>query len=794
MPNTSGNPAFGSTINVGRKALAVYGGSVKLFGQPPATPFTKLAATTEDGDNSIVVQGDVRATAGRSGWKTGDVLAVSRFHPNAFEEGSSPNDGASVVSVQSVQYSAATRTTTVTLLNPLQHPHVVREHVVSVAQVGGGRRSTTVVMAPVVAHLSRAIIISGADVSTTASPSMRQSMSTDDEEHDEDLEGGDDEGSSDAGTMPTTPYTALDTWLDGNLATGAGGHVVVMHSAERQVVTGVEFVALGVPGVTGRYPFHMHFLGDLSRSGTTIDGNVIHHSKQRAVVVHATHHARVSDTVAFRVAGHAFMVEDGIEKRTAFVHNLGMSIRPAIKRIADSGPDIQSDDTPAAFWMATPDVDLIGNVAAGSLSFGYWFESFDFPRGASRNAKLPGYDTVRIPFVPFGTVRENEAFATSVGFASYPEPNFAPDGNTARFDGLFCWSVDFGWQINEGRNQVVRNAVFVDVFEQGVHSNRVENWGMENSVIVGMLHPNGVEGTTCDPADDFGNSEYTGILFETRFEVSELAELGLGHIHLKNVSISNFNSRSGCRPGSALRINAAVSTQYMPPGTVFDGVDVAHDVDRPLHISYSVQTTKQIAFRSVRSQALLGLPSTGSNANMDVFAVSKGFFGEDVLAASSCTSVPATSVNEDNLLYACPNQCWRVVALMYDDLTEEDDEGMNLVDGSRDTTLRITHATLGSFEDSAEHQPVEVDGTGYNRVFNKVMPAGMYEVSVLNPDRTLATDIDASNVVFVRPDVHASRVPPCAQDVSFSMNGVTLTETVLVNDGRRRQNVNSEEI
>lgn len=182
-----------------------------------------------------------------------------------------------------------------------------------------------------------------------------------------------------------------------------------------------------------------------------------------------------------------------------------MSIRPAVKLIAATGPDSQMENTPAAFLLATPDVDLIGNIAGGAASFGFWFESFDFPRGASRNAKLPVYDTVKIPFVPFGTVRDNESFATSRGFASCPEPTLGAPTKMALFEGQFCCSSDFGSQVSEGRTQIMRNAVFVDMFEQGVHSNKVKDVRVGNTFIVGQLHPNGVEGTTCEPEEDFSD-------------------------------------------------------------------------------------------------------------------------------------------------------------------------------------------------------------------------------------------------------------------------------------------------
>lgn len=172
-------------------------------------------------------------------------------------------------------------------------------------------------LAPVVAHLSRSVVISGADITGAGAVTSRQSMSEEEQDFSAfDGDEGDDEEDRSGSATLKSPYAKLDAWLDGGLATSLGGHVVVMHSAESQVVTGVELVGLAVPGVSGRYPLDMPFFGNVSND-TLVEGNVIHHSKQRAIIIHATHNARVSDTVAFCMAGHVYMVEDRIEKQTS---------------------------------------------------------------------------------------------------------------------------------------------------------------------------------------------------------------------------------------------------------------------------------------------------------------------------------------------------------------------------------------------------------------------------------------------------------------------------------------------
>ena len=46
------------------------------------------------------------------------------------------------------------------------------------------------------------------------------------------------------------------------------------------------------------------------------------------IVVHATHDAQVLDNVAYNVAGHCYYLEDGVEERNVFEHNLAAFIHP----------------------------------------------------------------------------------------------------------------------------------------------------------------------------------------------------------------------------------------------------------------------------------------------------------------------------------------------------------------------------------------------------------------------------------------------------------------------------------
>lgn len=59
----------------------------------------------------------------------------------------------------------------------------------------------------------------------------------------------------------------------------------------------------------GRYCLHWHLNGKASKS--YVLNASVHNSFNRAVAVHGTHSVTVRNTVAYKVKGHAFFLEDG---------------------------------------------------------------------------------------------------------------------------------------------------------------------------------------------------------------------------------------------------------------------------------------------------------------------------------------------------------------------------------------------------------------------------------------------------------------------------------------------------
>jgi cell migration-inducing and hyaluronan-binding protein len=107
--------------------------------------------------------------------------------------------------------------------------------------------------------------------------------------------------------------------------------------------------------------------------------NSIWHSYSRCVTVHGTNDVTVANNVCYDHAGHGYFLEDGIEARNTFSHNLGVLTRvpPLGHRL------LPTDATPATFWMTNPDNTWKGNVAAGSEGYGFWLALPEHPTGLS---------------------------------------------------------------------------------------------------------------------------------------------------------------------------------------------------------------------------------------------------------------------------------------------------------------------------------------------------------------------------------------------------------------------------
>lgn len=133
------------------------------------------------------------------------------------------------------------------------------------------------------------------------------------------------------------------------------------------------------------------------------------------MVVHATDNLLIEDNVAYDTGGHCFMLEDGMETGNQFMRNLGAYTRKPGRLIPNMGTNGQETDGDAStFWIPALGNTWVGNVAAGSIENGWWFEPM--MRGPLAG-NYPDWKPERVNIHRF----EGNA-AHSNGIVSFPEP------------------------------------------------------------------------------------------------------------------------------------------------------------------------------------------------------------------------------------------------------------------------------------------------------------------------------------------------------------------------------------
>uniref|UniRef100_A0A3Q1H0Y1 hyaluronoglucosaminidase n=1 Tax=Anabas testudineus TaxID=64144 RepID=A0A3Q1H0Y1_ANATE len=174
-----------------------------------------------------------------------------------------------------------------------------------------------------------------------------------------------------------------------------GGHIKIFRNFSSVHLSYVELKNMGQQGEKSSYPVHFHMCGDVDQKGgyrepTYVDGLSIHHSFSRCLTIHATNGLLVKDTLGYNTLGHCFFLEDGIEQRNTFYHNLGLLTQPGTLLPTDRNETlctsikdkVYAGYTPSpsteckavsTFWIANPNNNLISNAAAGSQDAGIWF-------------------------------------------------------------------------------------------------------------------------------------------------------------------------------------------------------------------------------------------------------------------------------------------------------------------------------------------------------------------------------------------------------------------------------------
>ncbi|PRP81432.1 hypothetical protein PROFUN_10962 [Planoprotostelium fungivorum] len=188
------------------------------------------------------------------------------------------------------------------------------------------------------------------------------------------------------------------------------------------VLSGVEVTKSGQAGLLGRYPIHFHNMSQVFGQNISVTDCSIHHNYQRCISVHASFGVLVQDNVAFNTYSHCYFLEDGSEMGNQFLHNLGSLVRSntnATRRILDS------DSTPAVFWITNMNNTFYNNAASGADS-GFWIGLSLTPGGISE-ALYPNLKPINIPAAGMG-------YNTAHSVASFGLDNSRSVGTNGAFD------------------------------------------------------------------------------------------------------------------------------------------------------------------------------------------------------------------------------------------------------------------------------------------------------------------------------------------------------------------------
>ena len=98
-----------------------------------------------------------------------------------------------------------------------------------------------------------------------------------------------------------------------------------------------------------------------------IRNNAVMRSYNRGTTIHGSKYLRVERNCYWDVMGHVVFLSDGAEVKNYITYNVVSGTRPSFSLL-------NTDQIPASFWITNPDNIIVGNRAAGSINYGFWFD------------------------------------------------------------------------------------------------------------------------------------------------------------------------------------------------------------------------------------------------------------------------------------------------------------------------------------------------------------------------------------------------------------------------------------
>ncbi len=346
-----------------------------------------------------------------------------------------------------------------------------------------------------------------------------------------------------------------------------GGHLIIMYTrGVVQHIEGVDIRNFGQQGNLGRYPIHFHLCEAVP--GSILKRNVVRESNQRCYVVHGSHGVKLEDNVAYNNSGHCYFLEDGGEQNNTFTHNIGIKTKPSTRLLSALSGRVETDYSPAVFWISNPLNYFSRNVAAGSDGLGYWFETHSSVGKVSAYQHRPDYNP---SFENLGLFQGNEAHSCIFGpFTTY-FPGWQPT-DEARLDNVKMYrNIGMGMFLHQTRNLRFTGGKIADNGPEGVFIIAGDNITFDGTEIIGLTAR----------SDGFKHCQ-DGILMRglvvqaTKLQDYDNTGTIMG-LTLKNVSISRWTpDDTGCNHvvAVAIGVSPAYNTPLWSSPTSFTNVKI----------------------------------------------------------------------------------------------------------------------------------------------------------------------------------------------------------------------------
>jgi hypothetical protein len=162
-----------------------------------------------------------------------------------------------------------------------------------------------------------------------------------------------------------------------------------------------------------------------------------------------------------------------------FIRNLGAMTAAPSQLIPDMGNNgRESDGRPSTFWITNPTNIFTGNVAAGSMDSGFWFEPL--LRG-DRADDFPNLDPKHETLTEF---KDNVAHSNAkIGLRAYPS-GYRPV-EIAVIEDFKAYRNTKGVFLHLSRNIKIQRGLFADN-RQGVEIDRADNIDVESATFIGI--------------------------------------------------------------------------------------------------------------------------------------------------------------------------------------------------------------------------------------------------------------------------------------------------------------------